>query len=100
MCIRDRVRAVQYHPAVEAPRASEGRVQDTRPVGGGHHHDADVLVEAVHLHQDLVQRLLTLVVSAAQPPASLAADSVDLVDEDDAGRVLLGVLEQVAYPGS
>ena len=46
-------------------------------------------VEAVHLDQQLVERLLALLVAAADPSAALAADRVDLVDEDDAGRVLL-----------
>jgi hypothetical protein len=53
--------------------------------------------EAVHLDQHLVQRLLALVVAAAQAGATLAADGVDFVDEDDAGRVLLGLLEHVAH---
>src|ERR687898_159897 len=35
--------------------------------------------------------------SGAQTGAALAADRVDLVDEDDAGGVLLGLLEQVAH---
>ena len=43
--------------------------------------------EAVHLHQQLVQRLFALVVPAAQACASLAAHGVDLIDEDDAGMV-------------
>jgi hypothetical protein len=31
--------------------------------------------------------------------AAMAADRVDFVDEDDAGRVLLGLLEHVAHAG-
>ena len=57
------------------------------------------LAEAVHLDQQLVEGLLALVVAAAQAGAALAADRVDLVDEDDARAVLLGLLEQVAHPG-
>ena len=57
------------------------------------------VAEAVHLDEQLVQRLLALVVAAAEAGAALAADRVDLVDEDDAGAVLLGLLEQVAHPG-
>ena len=57
------------------------------------------LAEAVHLDQQLVQRLLALVVAAAEAGAALAADRVDLVDEDDARAVLLGLLEHVAHPG-
>ena len=56
-----------------------------------------VALEAVHLDQQLVQRLLALVVAAAEARAALAADRVDLVDEHDAGRVLLRLLEHVAH---
>src|SRR5205823_12604361 len=60
------------------------------------HDHVRVGVEAVHLDQELVQRLLALVVAAAEAGAALAADRVDLVDEDDAGAVLLGLVEEVA----
>jgi hypothetical protein len=58
--------------------------------------DAVVGLEAVHLDQQLVERLLALVVPAAEAGAAVTADGVDLVDEDDAGRVLLALLEEVA----
>ena len=61
--------------------------------------DALVRLEAVHLDEELVQRLLALVVTAAEAGAAVAADRVDLVDEDDAGRVLLALLEEVAHAG-
>jgi hypothetical protein len=83
--------------AVEAARAQQRRVQDVGPVGGRHHDDAEVGLEAVHLDQHLVQRLLALVVAAAQAGTTVAADGVDFVDEDDAGRALLGLLEHVAH---
>ncbi len=54
-------------------------------------------LEPVHLDEHLVQRLLALVIAAAEPGAAMAADRVDLVDEDDAGRVLLALLEHVAH---
>ena len=57
-------------------------------------------LEAVHLDEQLVQRLLALVVAAAEAGAAMAADRVDFVDEDDAGRVLLGLLEHVAHARS
>ena len=56
-------------------------------------------LEAVHLDQQLVERLLALVVAAAEAGTTMPADGVDLVDEDDAGGVLLALLEQVAHPG-
>ncbi len=83
--------------AVEAARAQQRRIEHVRAVGGGDDDDALVALEAVHLHQQLVQRLLALVVTAAQARAAMAADRVDLVDEDDARRMLLGLLEHVAH---
>src|SRR6185312_13617138 len=82
--------------AVEAAGAEEGRVEDVGPVGGGDQDDALIGLEAVHLDEELVQGLLALVVAAAEAGAPVAADRVDLVDEDDAGRVLLALLEHVA----
>ena len=89
---------VRHHDlAVEAAGPQQRRVEHVGPVGGGDQDDAFVGLEAVHLDQQLVQRLLALVVAAAQAGAAMAADRVDLVDEDDAGRVLLGLVEHVAH---
>ena len=90
------VGAVEDDLAVEPARAQERRVEDVGPVGGGDDDHVGVRVEAVHLDQDLVEGLLALVVAAAEAGAALAADRVDLVDEDDARRVALGLVEQVA----
>ena len=91
------VRAVEDDLAVEAARAQERRVEDVGAVGGGDDDHVRVRVEAVHLDEDLVEGLLALVVRAAEAGAALAADRVDLVDEDDARRVALGLVEQVAH---
>ncbi len=84
---------------VEAARPQQCGVEDVGAVRGRHHHDALGGLEAVHLREHLVQRLLAFVVTAAEPGAALAADGVDLVDEDDRRRLLLRSLEQVAHAG-
>jgi hypothetical protein len=85
---------------VEAARPEQGRVEDLGPVGGREDHDARGRVEAVHLGQQLVERLLALVVGHHRAAAGPAlADRVDLVDEDDGRGALAGLLEQVADPG-
>ena len=55
-------------------------------------------VEAVHLHEQLVEGLLPLVVPAAETGATVAADGVDLIDEDDRRARALRLLEEVAHP--
>src|SRR5215470_12177002 len=82
---------------VEAARPEERRIEHVGAVGGGDQDDALVGLEAVHLDQQLVERLLALVVTAAEPGAAVAPDRVDLVDEDDAGRVLLPLYEEIAH---
>src|SRR5206468_8435382 len=83
--------------AVEATGAQDGGVEDVGAVGRRDDDDAFVRLEAVHLDEELVEGLLALVVTAAEACAAVTTDSVDLVDEDDAGRVLLALLEQVAH---
>ena len=85
--------------AVEAAGAQQRGVEHVRPVGGGDDDDALLGVEAVHLDEQLVERLLALVVTAAHAVAAVAADGVDFIDEDQAGRVFLALLEHVAHAG-
>ena len=88
---------INHDLAVETARAKQRRVQNVNAVGCGDKHHGIVFLEAVHLDEQLVQRLLALVVAAAQASATLAADSVDLVDKDDRRSRFLGMLEQVTH---
>ena len=55
-------------------------------------------LEAVHLPQELVQRVVALARAAVAAAAARAADGVDLVDEDDRRGVLLGLVEEPLDP--
>src|SRR5207244_10717113 len=68
---------------IEPARPQEGRVEDVRAVGRRTHADACRRVKTVHLDEELVQRLLALVVATTEARAALSAYRVDLVDEDD-----------------
>ena len=74
-------------------------IRDSHPVGSGQNDDTLVGRKAVHFHQKLVQGLLTLVMAAAQAGAALAAHGVDLIDKDDGGGVLFGLVKEIADPG-
>ena len=92
------VRRLHRDPAVEAPGAQQRGVEHLGAVGRGQHDHTDVGLEAVHLGEDLVERLLALVVAAERPPPPRAPpDRVELVDEHDRRRRLLGLLEEVAH---
>ena len=81
------------------PGRSSAGSRISGPVGGAEHDDRLRRLEAVHLGQDLIERLLALVVGAGDAGRALAraADRVELVDEDDRRRGLLGLGEQVAH---
>ena len=84
------VRAIENHAPVETTGAHERRIENVRAVRRRDDDDVRVGVEAVHLDQNLVERLLALVVRAAQARAAMATDRVDFVHEDDARRIALG----------
>ena len=83
--------------AVEAPGAQQRRVEDFRPVGRGEEDHADARIEAVELGKELIERLLLLVVCRRRRRRCGAPERVQLVDEDDAGRGLARLIEQVAH---
>ena len=86
-------------PPVEPPGAQQRGIEDFGAVGGGEHHDVLVRREAVHLGQDLVERLLAFIVGAeGRRRGARAPDGVQLVDEDDARGGFLGFGEEVANP--
>src|SRR5699024_6185143 len=86
-----------HDPPVEPPRTEDRRVEDIRPVGRGDHDHALGGLEAVHLDQKLVERLLALIVPAAEAGAAVTPDRVDLIHEDDAWGLLFALFEEVAH---
>jgi hypothetical protein len=83
--------------AIETPRPHQGRIEHIRTVGGSQQDHARVFGEAIHLGEQLVKRLLTLIVAAADACAALAAHRIDLIDEHDAGSLFFGLAEQIAH---
>src|SRR5918996_75088 len=78
------IRRLDCNPAIEPPRPQECLVEHVGPVGRPDDDHVGHRVEPVHLGQDLVERLLSLVVAATEPGHSARArapDGVELVDE-------------------
>ena len=89
------VRQAHIDLPVKAARTQQGRVQYIRPVRGSKDHHALIGGKAVHLHQKLIERLLPLIVSAAEACASLAAHGIDLVDEHNGRGLLFRLFKKV-----
>ena len=85
------IRRRDEHLAVEAARSQQRGVELLEQVRGGHHDEVAARVEAVHLDEQLVERLLALAVVVR---AAMRADGVELVDEDDRRGVLARLAKQ------
>ena len=86
---------------VETSGTQEGFVQHIGTVGGGQHDDVGTTAETIHLGKQLVKGILAFVVGVAQSGmAARTSHSINLVDKDDAGRFLLGLLEEVSHTRS
>ena len=80
---------------VEPARAEQGRVDDVGPVGRAHHDHVLEFFEPVHLGQDLVEHGLDHVRPRVRAPRR--REGVEFVEEDDRGRDLPGLLEDLAH---
>ena len=89
---------VDNHLPVEAAGPQQCAIEHVGTVGRGQQDYAHVGFKAIHLDEQLIERLLTLVVYGTDVHAPLAADRVQFIDEDDAGRLSFRLLEQVAHP--
>mmetsp|Transcript_43842 Transcript_43842/g.95453 ORF Transcript_43842/g.95453 Transcript_43842/m.95453 type:complete len:297 (+) Transcript_43842:461-1351(+) len=94
------IRQIHAHKAVEAARSKQSLVENLRPVGGANndHRLARTGVQTIHGRQHLVQRLFCFLVSSGPEEVATSActQCVNLVDEDDARRLLLGALEEAS----
>ena len=81
---------------IEAARAHQCRVHGLGPVGGGEDEDARQGLEAVHLGKEGCEDVDANRAAAATAACTLAADGVDLVEEDDGWRGGARALEEGA----
>ena len=69
-------------------------------VGGRHNDNSFIHAEAVHLHQQLVQRLLPFIVAASHTGSPASCHGVNFINKYDTGRIFLRFFKQVADSGS
>ena len=93
------IRQFHRNTAVKPSRPQQRRIQRFRTVRCRENNDAAVGFETIHLGQQLVESLLTLIVATIVAGNTLSADGIDFIDEDDARRLFLGLLEEVTDLG-
>mmetsp|Transcript_14471 Transcript_14471/g.26181 ORF Transcript_14471/g.26181 Transcript_14471/m.26181 type:complete len:344 (+) Transcript_14471:1136-2167(+) len=91
------IRDIHTDLSVKATRSQKGGIQDISAIGGSQHDDTCVAFEAIHLSQQLVQCLLSLVIALPDSRTTRPAHGVNLVHKNQARAVLFRLLEQVTH---
>ena len=90
------IRTIHRNTPVKSTWPQQCGVQYIRTVGRGHQDDTLVGLKTVHLNKQLIQCLLSLIVPAAKTSATMTAHRIDLINKNNAWRVLFTLFEQVA----
>src|SRR5216117_660587 len=87
---------------IESPGSHQRRVQHLRCVGSSHDDDAPGRIEAVHLGQQLIERLFSLIIAEnpSAPAGARFSDRIQFIDKDDTGSLLLGLFKQISNSGA
>ena len=93
------IRTAHTDLPVKTAGTEDCRIQDIHTVGRCHDDDAFVVSETIHLDKHLVQRLLSLIMTAAHAGSTASGYGIDLIDKNDAGRIFLCLCKKVADTG-
>ena len=88
---------IYNNPTVESSRTQQCLIQNLRTVGRPQNQNSLRSIKTIHLGKQLIQRLLTLFISAAVFGISASADRINLIDKDDTGRIFRRFFKQVAH---
>ena len=89
---------VQDDTPIKTARTQQCRIRDVRPVRCSNDDYVCVSSKAIHLDQDLVEGLLSLIMRTTQSRTAMASHGVDLVHKDDARRIAFGLFEEIPNP--
>mmetsp|Transcript_3420 Transcript_3420/g.5643 ORF Transcript_3420/g.5643 Transcript_3420/m.5643 type:complete len:320 (+) Transcript_3420:2563-3522(+) len=86
--------------SVKTSRTQQGLIQNIHTVSSGNGDDSGVTIESVHLYQNLVNSLFTLVITSGKTSTTLTSNGINLIDENNARSILLGLGENITDTGS
>src|SRR5260370_36629467 len=91
---------IEHHLAIKAPWAQQRRIKHIGTVGSCNDNNIRMFIKAIQFNKQLVERLLTFIITTHTRVVSLAAYSVNLIDEDDAWRMFFSLFKKIAHSRS
>src|SRR5213078_3699906 len=87
----------RHHDAtIETTGPQQRGIEHVRTIRRSNQYYAIVRFKAVHFNQQLIQRLFAFVMSSTEAGTAVTTYGINLIDEDDAGRVLLALFKEIA----
>ena len=93
------IRKTNRYLSVKTAGSQNSRIQYIHSVRSCQYDNTFIDSESVHLHEKLIQCLLTFIVTAAETGTSASRNSVDLIDKYDARMIFLGILKEISHAG-
>ena len=94
------IRTVNDNTAVKTSRTKKCRIQYLRTVGSCQDQKSLGSIKTIHLSKQLVQSLLTLVITSAVMGITALSNGINLINKYDTRCILLGFLKKVTDTGS
>src|SRR3989344_5047433 len=94
------IRKIQNNSPVKPARAQERRVENIGTIGRRYDNDLISRLKTVHLNENLIERLLALVMPAAKTGTAMAPDCIDLIYKNNRRSGFLGRAKQITHTRS
>ena len=89
------VRSIHHDLPIKPPRSEQGRVENIWPVSRSNQDHTFCRIKPIHLDEQLIERLFTLIMTSTQPCSTKSANGINFIDKNNAGRMFLSLLEKV-----
>src|SRR5207237_5716247 len=76
--------------------SQQSGIEHIGPIRRGDDNDSFLSIESVHLHEERIERLLTLVITTAKSVPATAAHGVNFINKDQTGCILTRLFKHIA----
>src|SRR3989344_3226225 len=91
------IRQIEYHAAIKTSGTQKCRIKHIRTIRRCHHNYLLGWFKSIHLHQDLVECLLTFVISSTNTGSSHAPYRLNFINENNRWRRVLSKFKKIPH---
>src|SRR4051794_22375935 len=95
LCTSAHIGDAQSDLAIKASRATNGRIERVRLIGGTNENDLSTRGKSIHEREQLTDDAALYLAATF---GAFRCKSIKLINKDDAGRTFLGLLEDATQP--